>query len=138
MSLLSTKGELSDEDFTLRTVESLEVDAMLDKFSPIKGKNKSENSEKNSVVTSTPNSKKSSKSKKSNKNKTENEKKKKSEVNDIFLELSGEAESMPQLFPTHYFNILNLFGVGCSSYKVQEHQEHHRKYSQNTVGQSSL
>jgi len=39
---------------------------------------------------------------------------------------------MPQLFPTHYFNILNLFGVGCSSYKVQEHQEHHRKYSQNT------
>ena len=32
------EGELSDlEDFTLRTVESLEVDAMLDKFSPIKG-----------------------------------------------------------------------------------------------------
>ena len=34
----SEEGELSDlEDFTLRTVESLEVDAMLDKFSPIKG-----------------------------------------------------------------------------------------------------
>jgi hypothetical protein len=43
------EGELSDlEDFTLRTVESLEVDAMLDKFSPIKGKNKSENSGKDS------------------------------------------------------------------------------------------
>ena len=107
---------------------------MLDKFSPIKGKNKSENSEKVSIVTSTPNSKKSTKSKKNNKNKSENNAKK-SEVNDVFLELSGEAESMPQLFPTHYFNILNLFGVGCSSYKVQEHQEHHRKYSQNTVGQ---
>ena len=29
--------DLSEEDFTLRTVESLEVDAMLSKLSPIKG-----------------------------------------------------------------------------------------------------
>ena len=121
------KGELSDEDFTLRTVESLEVDAMLDKFSPIKGKNKSDNSGK--VVTSTPR-------KKSTKQKTKAENKKESDA--IFLELSGEAESMPQLFPTHYFNILNLFGIGCSNYKVSSVEEHHRKYmiTQNTVGHS--
>ena len=100
---------------------------MLDKFSPIKGKNKSDNSGK--VVTSTPR-------KKSTKQKTKAENKKESDA--IFLELSGEAESMPQLFPTHYFNILNLFGIGCSNYKVSSVEEHHRKYmiTQNTVGHS--
>merc|ERR1712008_653331 len=64
------EGELSDEDFTLRTVESLEVDAMLDKFSPIKGKNKSENSGK--IVASTPMKKQKSPKKNKKKNKTEN------------------------------------------------------------------
>ena len=45
--------DLSEEDFTLRTVESLEVDAMLSKLSPIKGKtNQSQSGSK--VVTSTP------------------------------------------------------------------------------------
>ena len=103
---------------------------MLDKFSPIKGKNKSDNSGK--VVTSTPR-------KKSTKPKNKAEKTKKAKESDaIFLELSGEAESMPQLFPTHYFNILNLFGIGCSNYKVSSVEEHHRKYmiTQNTVGHS--
>ena len=39
-----------------------------------------------------------------------------------------EAESMPQLYSTHYFNILNLFGIGCSNYKVSTVEEHQRKY----------
>lgn len=122
------EGELSDlEDFTLRTVESLEVDAMLDKFSPIKGKNKSENSGK--IVASTPMKKQKSPKKNNKKNKTENEKNK-SEVDAVFLELSGEAESMPQLFPTHYFNILNLFGIGCKNYNVSTVAEQHGKYMQ--------
>ena len=132
------EGELSDlEDFTLRTVESLEVDAMLDKFSPIKGKNKSENSGK--IVASTPMKKQKSPKKNNKKNKTENEKNK-SEVDAVFLELSGEAESMPQLFPTHYFNILNLFGIGCKNYNVSTVAEQHGKYmqTQDTVGNSSI
>ena len=138
-TLPDEEGELSDlEDFTLRTVESLEVDAMLDKFSPIKGKNKSENSGK--IVASTPMKKQKSPKKKNNKkNKTENEKNK-SEVDAVFLELSGEAESMPQLFPTHYFNILNLFGIGCKNYNVSTVAEQHGKYmqTQDTVGNSSI
>lgn len=46
----------------------------------------------------------------------------------MFLELSGEAESMPQLYPSHYFNILSIFGIGCSNYKVANVEEHHKKY----------
>jgi len=108
-------SDLSDEelneDYTLRTVESLEVDAMLDKFSPIKGPKKSQNSQ---IVTSTP-------------RKKSKEKKTTDEMNAIFLELSGEAESQPQIYPTHYFNILNIFGIGCSNYKVSTVEERHKK-----------
>ena len=95
----------------MRTVESLEVDAMLDKFSPIKGPKKSQNSR---IVTSTP-------------RKKSKEKKTREEMDAIFLELSGEAESQPQVYPTHYFNILNIFGIGCSNYKVATVEEKHKK-----------
>ena len=95
----------------MRTVESLEVDAMLDKFSPIKGPKKSQNSQ---IVTSTP-------------RKKSKEKKTREEMDAIFLELSGEAESQPQFYPTHYFNILNIFGIGCSNYKVATVEEKHKK-----------
>ena len=102
-----------------------------------KGKNKSENSGK--IVASTPMKKQKSPKKNNKKNKTENEKNK-SEVDAVFLELSGEAESMPQLCPTHYFNILNLFGIGCKNYNVSTVAEQHGKYmqTQDTVGNSSL
>lgn len=121
--------DLSVEDFTLRTVESLEVDAMLDKFSPIKGKNQSDQGGK--LITSTPRRKKSKRSLKNidagNDDETGN-KGRDQEVEAIFLELSGEAESMPQFYSTHYFNILNLFGIGCSNYKVSTVEDRHRKY----------
>ena len=91
---------------------------MLDKFSPIKGKNQSDNQGK--WVTSTP--------RKPSKKTKNNDKDRDKEVDAIFLELSGEAESMPQLYSTHYFNILNLFGIGCSNYKVSTVEEHQRKY----------
>ena len=112
---------MSEEDFTLRTVESLEVDAMLDKFSPIKGRNQTQNK---MVVTSTPRKKKV-------------KKEKKGEVDAIFLELSGENESVPQLYPTHYFNILNIFGVGCSNYKVRKVSESQQKYMKTNSTQNT-
>lgn len=101
------------ENYTLRTVESLEVDAMLDKFSPIKGPKKA-NPNHSKMVTSTP-------------RKKSKEKKTRQEMDAIFLELSGEAESQPQVYPTHYFNILNIFGIGCSNYKVSTVEERHKK-----------
>ena len=61
---------------------------MLDKFSPIKGKNQSDNQGK--WVTSTP--------RKPSKKTKNNDKDRDKEVDAIFLELSGEAESMPQLY----------------------------------------
>ena len=91
--------ENEDQNYTLRTVESLEVDAMLDKFSPIKGPKKSQMQNNSKIVTSTP-------------RKKSKEKKTREEMDAIFLELSGEAESQPQFYPTHYFNILNIFGIG--------------------------
>merc|ERR1712214_147841 len=102
-----------EENYTLRTVESLEVDAMLDKFSPIKGPKKA-NPNHSKMVTSTP-------------RKKSKEKKTRQEMDAIFLELSGEAESQPQVYPTHYFNILNIFGIGCSNYKVSTVEERHKK-----------
>ena len=102
------------ENYTLRTVESLEVDAMLDKFSPIKGPKKSSSPNHSKMVTSTP-------------RKKSKEKKTREEMDAIFLELSGEAESQPQFYPTHYFNILNIFGIGCSNYKVATVEERHKK-----------
>ena len=72
------------------------------------------------VVTSTPRKKKIS----SNSMKKE----KMMEVEPILLEMSGEAESMPQLYPSHYFNIFNIFGVGKANYKVASVEENHKKY----------
>jgi len=46
--------ENEEQNYTLRTVESLEVDAMLDKFSPIKGPKKSQMQNNSKIVTSTP------------------------------------------------------------------------------------
>jgi len=131
--------DLSEEDFTLRTVESLEVDAMLSKLSPIKGHRHCEGHSPNKsntldgtgntsiapstsvkVVTSTPRKKKIS----SNSMKKE----KMMEAEPILLEMSGEAESMPQLYPSHYFNIFNIFGVGKANYKVASVEENHKKY----------
>ena len=58
--VIHDQDDLSEEDFTLRTVESLEVDAMLSKLSPIKGaKTPSNNRNATKVVTSTPRKKKS-------------------------------------------------------------------------------
>ncbi len=125
VEIAKVEADLSadEEDFTLRTVESLEVDAMLNHFSPIKGR----------AVTSTPRKKATTTAKK----KTQEPQ----ETDSFLLELSGEAESLPQLYPTHYFNILNLFGVGCSNYKVSEHHDHHKKYmipmTSNTTNNSS-
>ena len=57
--VIHDQDDLSEEDFTLRTVESLEVDAMLSKLSPIKGaKTPSNNNTSAKVVTSTPRKKK--------------------------------------------------------------------------------
>ena len=58
--VIHDQDDLSEEDFTLRTVESLEVDAMLSKLSPIKGAKTPSNSKNaTKVVTSTPRKKKS-------------------------------------------------------------------------------
>ena len=57
--VIHDQDDLSEEDFTLRTVESLEVDAMLSKLSPIKGAKTPSNSKNaTKVVTSTPRKKK--------------------------------------------------------------------------------
>lgn len=117
--LIDDDDDLSDEDFTLRTVESLEVDAMLANISPIKGKKMSA-SKSPKVVTSTPRKKKKQQQQKSGR-----------EIEPIFMEYSGVAESMPQFYPTHYFNILNIFGVGCSNYKVSTVEESNRKFMTN-------
>ena len=58
--VIHDQDDLSEEDFTLRTVESLEVDAMLSKLSPIKGAKTPSNSKNaTKMVTSTPRKKKS-------------------------------------------------------------------------------
>ncbi len=124
--------ELSEEDFTLRTVESMEADGsmMVSKatntteigITPIKARGASnKNRSGGGIVTSTPRRKK-----------VKAEKRTTSETEAIFLELSGEAEAAPQFFPTHYFNILNIFGVGCSNYKVATVAENHKKSMINT------
>jgi hypothetical protein len=85
---------------------------MLAKMTPIRGKGQNLWSR---PTTSTPRKKKSLV-------------KKDPEVEALFMELSGEDESMPQVYPSHYFNIWNMFGIGCSNYKVSTVEQSHRKF----------
>lgn len=122
-----TTYELSEVDFTLRTVESVE-DASKNSYiglTPIRGSGQRRSKE--GVVTSTPRRGKNALFK----NQEE------SLDPGLFLELSGEAESVPQMYTTHYFNVLNLFGVGCSNYKVASVEQSNLKLMKSSSASNS-